>query len=37
MACGNGTTLEILEVQPSGKKRMKASDYANGAIRKYLK
>ncbi len=37
IACGNGTTLEILEVQPSGKKRMKASDYANGALRKYLK
>ena len=37
MACGNNTTLEILEVQPSGKKVMKASDFANGALRKYLK
>lgn len=37
VACGEGTTLEILEVQPSGKRRMKASDYANGALRKYLK
>lgn len=37
MACGENTTLEILEVQPSGKKVMKASDFANGALRKYLK
>lgn len=37
MACGNHTTLEVLEVQPSGKKVMKASDFANGALRKYLK
>ena len=36
MACGNHTTLEVLEVQPSGKKVMKASDFANGALRKYL-
>jgi len=36
MACGSGTTLEILEVQPSGKKVMKARDFANGALRKYL-
>ncbi len=37
MACGNNTTLEILEVQPSGKRRMKASEFANGALRKYIK
>lgn len=37
MACGKGTTIEILEVQPSGKKVMKASDFANGAMRKYMK
>lgn len=37
IACGEATTLEILEVQPSGKRKMKASDYANGALRKYLK
>lgn len=37
MACGDNTTIEILEVQPSGKKVMKASDFANGALRKYLK
>lgn len=37
VACGNNTVLEILEVQPSGKKVMRASDFANGALRKYLK
>ncbi len=37
MACGESSTLEILEVQPSGKKSMKASDFANGALRKYIK
>lgn len=37
VACGNETTIEILEVQPSGKRRMKASDFANGALRKYIK
>ena len=36
MACGENTTLEILEVQPSGKKRMSARDFGNGALRKYL-
>lgn len=36
MACGNNTAIEILTVQPSGKKIMKASDFANGALRKYL-
>lgn len=37
VACGNGTTIEILEVQPSGKRRMKANDFANGTLRKYMK
>lgn len=37
IACGQNTCLEILEVQPSGKKVMKASDFANGALRKYMK
>lgn len=37
VACGKSTTIEILEVQPSGKRRMKASDFANGALRKYIK
>lgn len=36
VACGENTTIEILEVQPSGKRIMKASDFANGALRKYL-
>lgn len=36
VACGNNTVLELLTVQPSGKKPMKASDFANGALRKYL-
>lgn len=28
--CGAGTTLELLEVQPAGKKRMSAEAFANG-------
>ncbi|HUS19527.1 MAG TPA: methionyl-tRNA formyltransferase [Terriglobales bacterium] len=28
--CGHGTTLEIFELQPEGKKRMSARDFANG-------
>jgi methionyl-tRNA formyltransferase len=28
--CGDGTTLQILELQPEGKKRMSARDFANG-------
>jgi methionyl-tRNA formyltransferase len=31
VACAEGSVLEILEVQPAGKKRMSARDYANGA------
>ncbi len=36
VACGNNTVLELLSVQPSGKKVMSARDFANGALRKYL-
>lgn len=36
VACGNNTVLELLLVQPSGKKVMSAKDFANGALRKYL-
>ena len=35
MACGNGTTLDIYEVQPVGKKRMSATDFINGGLKKY--
>ena len=37
VACNNHTVLELLVVQPSGKKVMKAKDFANGGFRKYLK
>lgn len=30
LGCGGGTTLEILEVQPEGKRSMSARDFANG-------
>jgi methionyl-tRNA formyltransferase len=30
IACGEETSLELLEVQPEGKKRMPARDFANG-------
>ena len=36
VACGNNTVIELLSVQPSGKKVMSARDYANGALRKFL-
>lgn len=36
VACGNKTVLELLTVQPAGKKPMPARDFANGALRKYL-
>ena len=35
LACGNHTTLDIHEVQPVGKKRMKAVDFINGGLKKY--
>jgi methionyl-tRNA formyltransferase len=28
--CGNDTAIELLEVQPEGKKRMPASDFVRG-------
>jgi len=30
-ACGAGTALELIEVQPAGKKRISAADFLNGA------
>lgn len=36
MTCGNHTVLEILEVQPSGKKKMLSQDFINGGLKKYL-
>jgi len=30
VACGEGTTLHLLEVQPAGKRRMSAADFARG-------
>jgi methionyl-tRNA formyltransferase len=30
VGCGSGTALQLLEVQPEGKKRMSALDFANG-------
>ncbi|MBV8855742.1 MAG: methionyl-tRNA formyltransferase [Acidobacteria bacterium] len=30
-ACGGGTTLKLLEVQPEGKQRMRARDFINGS------
>ncbi|MCM1514165.1 MAG: methionyl-tRNA formyltransferase [Anaeroplasma bactoclasticum] len=36
VACGEQTVLELLEVQPVGKKVMQAKEFANGALRKYL-
>ncbi len=36
IACGEGTVLELLTIQPAGKKMMKASDFINGGLRKYL-
>jgi methionyl-tRNA formyltransferase len=30
VGCGQNTALEVLEVQPEGKKRMAASDFARG-------
>ena len=37
VACNNHTVLELLVVQPSGKKVMIAKDFSNGGFRKYLK
>jgi methionyl-tRNA formyltransferase len=32
VSCGNGTVLELCEVQPASGKRMDATDYANGRM-----
>lgn len=36
IACGEGTVLELLTIQPTGKKIMSARDFINGGLRKYL-
>jgi methionyl-tRNA formyltransferase len=36
VACGNGTALDIYELQVSGKKRVLASDFVNGGLAKYM-
>ena len=36
IACGNNTVLDILEIQQTGKNKISARDFANGALRKYL-
>lgn len=36
IACGNGTALDIYELQVSGKKRVMASDFVNGGLAKYM-
>lgn len=36
VACGNGTALDIYELQVSGKKRILASDFVNGGLAKYM-
>jgi methionyl-tRNA formyltransferase len=30
VACGNGTALRVLEIQPQGSRRMSARDFING-------
>ena len=36
VACGNNTTIELITIKPFGKGMMKASDFANGGLKKYL-
>lgn len=36
IACGEGTVIELLTIQPTGKKVMQARDFINGGLRKYL-
>ena len=36
IACGDSTVLEVLEIQQTGKNKISAKDFANGALRKYL-
>lgn len=37
IACGASTAIDILELQPAGKKKMTARDYINGGLKKHLK
>lgn len=37
IACGASTALDILKLQPAGKKVMDARDYINGGLKKHLK
>lgn len=37
IACGDSTALDVLELQPAGKKKMTARDYINGGLKKHLK
>lgn len=37
IACGNNTALDILKLQPAGKKIMNARDFINGGLKKHLK
>jgi methionyl-tRNA formyltransferase len=37
VACGNHTVLDILTVQPSGKRIMSAQDFNNGLLRNLMK
>ncbi len=36
IACGNGTALDIYELQVSGKRRMMSADFINGGLAKYM-
>ena len=36
IACGENSVLELLTIQPTGKKVMNARDFINGGLRKYL-
>lgn len=37
IACGEGTVLDLLELQPAGKRVMSALDFNNGFLRNFLK
>lgn len=37
IACGQNTAIDILQLQPAGKKVMNAKDYINGGLKKHLK
>lgn len=36
ISCGNGTAIDVLELQISGKKKVSANEAVNGALRKFL-